>query len=169
METKFPTEDGKLPRFRKFLQQRMTKIVTAALEDYGDRHADCVTNGAKYDQADEKVSCNCDGVTAGWDDDVFDQKDEAFDIKEKELAEECKAVAEPIQFFARQASRWSKMWNFYCNQNFERRRHKRLNKRIRFLRKSAYNGFPECKAAGLENDAEPLKGWKWIWNQKEEQ
>ena len=132
-------------KWRVRLRTKRDNIIAAMIDDYENT----------------RLPAGCD-PNAAWDNTAFEKEDEEFDIKDKDLPEDCKPAAEPIQNCGRAAARWSRMWNFYCAQDVAKRRHKRLLKRIRFLRQHAYAWVPQCSIEVPEGNA-GIKDWVWKW------
>ena len=124
------------------------------------RQRDQLCASAKRDYCGRLAQGNCDANKVH----EFKKTDDVFDIKEKELPEDCKGNAdvESIQAFGRAAARWVREWNFVCDPTWKKRKHKRLIKRIKALRASAYTQTPQpgCSVAGWDPQ---IEDWKWKW------
>merc|ERR1712159_630749 len=118
------------------------------------RQRDALVKSCKRDYCERLKQGECDANKVH----DFKKTDDVFDIIEKELPEDCKGNpdVEAIQEFGRAAARWVREWNFICDPTWKKRKHKRLIKRIKALRASAYTEvpIPGCTVEGWDADIE---------------
>merc|ERR1712080_614531 len=105
------------------------------------RQRDQLVDSCKRDYCGRLAQGNCDANKVH----DFKKTDDVFDIKEKALPE-----------FGRAAARWVREWNFICDPSWKKRKHKRLIKRIKALRASAYTQtpIPGCSVEGWDAEIE---------------